>query len=247
MMDPLTALRLQAEWGADEALADAPVDRFAPVAVPAPPGQAVRAISPAQILSPRKKVTHAGSLGDLHVELQAFEGCALRTTATHTVLPDGNPAAALVVIGDAPGSDDDRSGRAFSGETGALLDRVLGSIGLDRTQMLLTSVVPWRPPGNRPLAEPEIQACLPFLYRLLALTRPQRLLLLGAIPVRALTASNDSLRRLRGRWLDVAVPEIGTTVPALALPPPDQWLRSAASKCELWSDLIQLRIATTPR
>ena len=93
MMDPLTALRLQAEWGADEALADAAVDRFAPAALPTPSLQTVRAISPAQILPPSEKVIDAANRADLHRELQAFEGCALRTTATHTVLPDGNPAA----------------------------------------------------------------------------------------------------------------------------------------------------------
>ena len=208
------------------------------------PGRSLpaRATRPAP---PSEARPQAGDLEALHQELDAFGGCALRTTAIHTVRPDGNPAAALLVIGDAPGSDDDRSGRAFSGQAGAVLDRVMGSVGLDRRQMLLTTLVPWRPPGNRPVSEPEIQACLPFVHRLLALVRPQRLLLLGAAPARALAGSTDPIRRLRGRWLDVRIVEADVTIPALCMPPVEQWLRSAASKQEVWSDLIQLRLATT--
>ncbi|MBV8913020.1 MAG: uracil-DNA glycosylase [Acetobacteraceae bacterium] len=231
MIDALTALQLQIEWGADEALAEAPLDRFErPVRrEPAPP-------MPTSVPSPP-----AGSLDALYAALQAFEGSALRATAMHTVRPDGNPHAGLVVIGDAPGSDDDRSGRAFSGPPGQVLDRVLGSIGLDRTHMLLTHLVPWRPPGNRPLSESEIQACLPFVHRLLALVRPKRLLLLGAAPVRALTGSTEPIRRLKGRLLQAVVADADLTVTAMALPPVEQWFRSATSKQELWSDLIQFR------
>ena len=194
-LDDLAALRLQAEWGADEALCEAPVNRFAvPAARQAAPPQATQA-------PPRAASIEAASLDALHAALQTFNGSALRTTATTTVRPDGHPAAGLVLIGDAPGADDDRSGRAFSGPQGALLDRVLRSIGLDRSGLLLTFVSPWRPPGNRPLTEAEVQACLPFLLRLLELVQPHRLVLLGAVPVRALTGATDPIRRLRGRWL----------------------------------------------
>jgi len=252
MIDALTALRLQMEWGADEALADVPLDRFARPASPAAsrPNPVPRTPQPAtapqataaQATAPKPTMPQAETLDELHAALQAFEGCALRATATHTVRPDGNPGADLVVIGDAPGSDDDRSGRAFSGPPGQLLDRVLGSIGLDRTRMLLTHLVPWRPPGSRPLSEAEIQACLPFLHRLLALVRPRHLLLLGAGPVRALTGSTEPIRRLRGRFLQVEVINAQLPMAALPLPPLEQWLRSATSKQELWSDLIQLRL-----
>lgn len=239
MIDALTALRLQIEWGADEALGNEPLDRFARAA-PAMPTWAAASV---QALAPQSPgPPEAASLEELHAALLAFEGCALRATATQTVRPDGNPAADLVVIGDAPGSDDDRSGRAFSGPTGQRFDRVLGAIGLDRTKMVLTHLVPWRPPGNRPLAEAEMQACLPFVHRLLALVRPRHLLLLGAAPVRGLTGSTDPIRRLRGRWLEVQVPGADLAIQALAMPPFEQWLRSAASKQEAWADLIQLRI-----
>ena len=247
MIDALTALRLQAEWGADEALADVPLDRFAPLAPGARPRPAAVPPSPRPPAPPAPiaRAPQAASLEELHAALQAFDGCALRATATHTVRPDGNPQAGLVVIGDAPGSEDDRSGRAFSGPPGQVLDRVMASIGLDRTHMLLTSLVPWRPPGNRPLSDPEIQACLPFLHRLLGLVRPRHLLLLGTLPVRALTRSPEPIRRLRGNFMQVEVINEELAIPALPMPPVEQWLRSATSKQELWSDLIQLRLTVT--
>lgn len=241
-MDALSALRLQLEWGADEALGDAPVDQFA--AAPAR-----KAPSLARHRGPERpavvRAPTADSLDALHAELAASDVCALRSMATHTVRPDGNPQAAIVLIGDAPGSDDDRTGRAFSGRSGEMLDRVLRSIGLDRSQVLLTTLVPWRPPGNRPLSESEIASCLPFVHRLLALVRPQRLVLLGALPVRALTGNTETLRRVRGRWLDVQLPAQQLTIPALPMPPLDQWLRSAAARQGVWSDLIHLRRALT--
>ena len=235
MSDALAGLRLQIEWGADEALGDVPLDRFTPAA-PAPPPPPRRA--PAALAAPQ-----AGTLDALYAELAAFDGCALRATAMHTVRPDGNPAAGVVVVGEAPGSDDDRSGRAFTGPSGALLDRVFGSAGMDRSGMLLTTLVPWRPPGGRKLADSEVQACLPFLLRLLALARPRRLVLLGSGPVRTLAGTDEPVRRLRGRWLDVTVPEMSTPVPAVALPPLDQWMRNAATKQEVWSQVLLLRRA----
>ena len=244
ILDDMTALRLQIEWGADEALADAPLDRFAPPPAQAPPRGTAPRIVPAPSAAP-ESLASLETLDALHAAMAAYEGCPLRMTATHTVRPDGNPQAGLVLVGDAPGADDDRSGRAFSGAAGQVLDQVLASIGLDRSQMLLATVSPWRPPGNRPLAEAEVQACLPFLLRLLALVRPRRLVLLGALPVRALTGSTEPVRRLRGRWLDATVPAIETPIPALALPPVEQWMRSAASKRELWGELLLLRDVVT--
>lgn len=248
MMDDLAALRLQLEWGADEALADGPLDRFAAAPAPRPIPQSLdrpRSWPAIGAVAPAPARPGPTSLDELYAELDAFGGCALRATATHTVRPDGNPVAGLIVIGEAPGSDDDRSGRAFSGPAGAVLDLVLGSIGFDRTRFLATTLVPWRPPGGRKLSDAEIQACLPFLLRLLGLLRPRRLLLLGAVPVRTLAGGNESIRRLRGRWIDVKAPEIPAPIAALALPPLDQWLRNVSTKQDLWNDLMQLMRAVT--
>ncbi len=252
-VDALALLRLQAEWGADEALDDVSMDRFVPAAAPPRVGAVQAPARPRPAQPALAGPTLAGpalagidGLDGLHAAMHAFDGCALRATATHTVRPDGNAAAGLLLIGDAPGADDDRSGQAFSGPPGQVLDQVLRSIGLDRSGLLLAPLVPWRPPGNRPLAEAEIQACLPFLLRLIALVRPRRLILLGAAPVRVLTGSAEPIRRLRGRWIDAAIPGLAAPVPALPMPPLDQWFRNAATKRDLWNDLLQLaRVATT--
>ena len=266
-MDDLAALRLLMEWGADEALTDAPVNRFAPerpagAAAPdlGPAGAAASNLVPAQpSLRPAAATLRppirgpaaasqagalaaaAATLDALHAALDGFEGCPLRVTATNTVRASGNPAAGLVLVADAPGAEDDRTGAAFSGPPGQMLDRVLGSIGLDRSAMLLTHLVPWRPPGSRAPNEAEVQACLPFLHRLLALTRPRRILLIGAGPAKALAGASEGVRRLRGRWLPVPIEGAEFPAQALALPPQDHWMRSAAGKRSLWADLLELR------
>ena len=165
----------------------------------------------------------------------------MRATATNTVRPSGNPAAGLVLVAEAPGAEDDRTGAAFSGPPGQMLDRVLGSIGLDRSAVLLTHLVPWRPPGSRAPNEAEVQTCLPFLHRLLVLTRPRRIVLVGAGPAKALAGATEGVRRVRGRWLPVPVEGEDTPAQALPLPPLDQWMRSAAAKRNLWADLLELR------
>lgn len=250
-MDSLAALRLQIEWGADEALDDQPRDHFrpAPKPMPQPAATPVQSLAPALpirvplpvAVRSQAAATAAGTLAELHAALDAFDGCALRATATTTVRPDGNPAARLVLIAEAPGADDDRTGVAFAGLAGQTLDRVLRSAALDRSSLLLTHLVPWRPPGGRAPTEAEIQACLPFLLRLLHLVRPDRLILLGAAPTKALTGSSDSIRRLRGRWLGAALPGLDAPIPALPMLPWDQWLRTPAAKRDSWADLLALR------
>jgi len=247
-MDSLAALRLQVEWGADEALGEEPRDHFQPIPVPvlalgreplaAPPARPAPVPAAAR---GQAAADAAGTLDELHAALDAFDGCPLRAMATATVRPHGNPAARLVLVAEAPGADDDRAGTAFAGPPGQALDRVLRSIGLDRSAMLLTHLVPWRPPGGRAPTEAEVQSCLPFLLRLLHLVRPDRLVLLGAAPARALTGSSDSIRRLRGRWLEATLPGGPAPIPALPMLPWDQWLRTPAAKRDCWADLLALR------
>jgi len=258
-MDDLAALRLQIEWGADEALDNEPRDHFRPTLKPtlgptlqapfAPtlsaPAAPTRAVMPVAARS-QAVATAAATLAELHTALDGFDGCALRATATTTVRPDGNPTARLVLIAEAPGADDDRTGIAFAGLAGQTLDRMLRSIALGRDSMLLTHLVPWRPPGGRAPTEAEIQVCLPFLLRLLHLVRPDQLILLGSAPVRALTGNSDSIRRLRGRWLEAALPGFDAPIPALPMLPSDQWLRSPAAKRDSWADLLALRHSLNP-
>ena len=237
MIDDLTALRLQLQWGVDEALGDRPVDRFAAAAPTAAP---VADLTMPAVVAARPGV-QARTLEELHAEIDAFTGCPLRATATHTVRPSGSATAPIVLLGDAPGSDDDRSGQAFSGAAGATVDRVMRSIGLARDGMLLTTLVPWRPPGNRPASESEVQACLPFVHRLLGIVRPRAVLLLGAGPAMALSGQSGTIRQLRGKWVELQITNEQLMLPGLPVLPLAQWLRDGTTKQQLWSDLLLLQ------
>ena len=244
MVDDLTALRLQLDWGVDEALGSEPVNRFARAPTPALSAPASPIVA-APLIARAHPAATADTLDALHAALDGFTACPLRATATHTIRPSGSAAATVVFIGDAPGNDDDRSGHAFAGAPGAMLDRVMASIGLSRETMLLTTLVPWRPPGNRPASESEVAACLPFLHRLLALVRPRAVLLAGAGPVAALTGQSGTIRQLRGRWLELPLLTEQINLPALPVLPLAQWLRDGSTKQQLWNDLLLLQEAVT--
>jgi uracil-DNA glycosylase len=237
-MDTLALLRLQMEWGADEALETTPVDRLRPPAAkrPAPPPvtPTVRAAAPVAGLADA-----ASTLDALRTAIAAFDGCALRDTASNLVFADGNVDAGLLIIGEAPTAAEDRSGRAFDGPAGAYLDRMLASIGLDRQHALLTPLIPWRPPGGRPPNATEIAACLPFLHRLIVLAAPRRAVLLGTLATRTILGAAP--RKRSGQWLSVNIPGRPDPLPALALPNPELLLAKPAGRRDAWADLRLLR------
>lgn len=243
----LAALRLQMEWGADEALSDAPLDRLAPllpapaIAKPAPrpaPAAPLPLIPPAAA-SPSLAAA-AGDLEALKAAMAAVDS-PLRETATNLVFSDGVPESGLMMIGEAPGADEDRLGRPFVGVSGRLLDRMVASIGLSRERdFYLTNILPWRPPGNRTPTDAEISLFLPFLLRHIALVRPRHLVLLGGVSAKSLLRAKEGITRLRGRWHSLSVEERGT-VPALATLHPAYLLRSPMAKRDAWADLVLLR------
>ena len=257
--DMREALRLQIEWGADEALADLPLDRLAapparaepapqppPPPPPAPrPPPARPAVAPlpgaAAAQRARDLAAACATLDELRAALAAFDGCPLSATATNLVFNDGNPAAGLMFIGEAPGAEEDRSGTPFVGAAGQLLDRMLASIGLDRTRCLITNTVFWRPPGNRTPTDAEVQVCLPFLHRQVALVRPRHLVLLGAPATKAITGSTTGITRMRGKWLAIQVPGLDTPVPTLPMLHPSYLLRTPAARRDAWADWRLLR------
>jgi len=249
-MDALDALRLQMEWGADEALEAAPLDRLAPSAAPAPvaaaaPRAAARPVAavprPAPVQRAQDVAAAATTLEELRAALAGFDGCALAATATNLVFSDGNPDAGLMLVGEGPGAEEDRAGKPFVGPSGQLLDRMLASIGLDRTRYVITNLIPWRPPGNRNPTDSEVLICLPFLLRHIALVRPRRLVLLGALASRAVLGGSAGITKLRGKWVTASIPGLDAPLPALPMLHPAYLLRSPGAKRDAWADLLLLR------
>ena len=173
--------------------------------------------------------------------LFAYEGCALKKTCRQTVFADGNPESGVMLVGEAPGADEDRVGLPFVGASGRLLDRMLASIGLDRSSCYITNLVPWRPPGNRKPEQTEIELCLPFLIRHIELVSPRFLLLLGGAPTSALLGRHDAISRLRGHWHDCVLPPGDKIIPALPTFHPAYLLRTPAHKRLAWADFLALR------
>jgi uracil-DNA glycosylase len=252
-------LRLQMEWGADEALDELPVDRLRPVSAGTVPPLAAPPLAapplaarvrraperPASVPTGTpveraiRAAAQANSLAELKAAIAGFEGCPLRDMATNMVFAAGDPDAGLLLIGGAPGADEDRSGTPFAGREGALLDQMLVSAGLKREAMLLSPVIPWRPPGGRVPNPGELQLYRPFLGRLITLTAPSRIVLLGA-----LAASTVLGAAKRGRtvgWLDMTVE--GQPSRILILPAIADLLKTPARRKDAWFGMRLLRRA----
>jgi uracil-DNA glycosylase len=184
----------------------------------------------------------AHTLDELREKLLAFEGCGLKSTATLLVFADGNPKADLMIIGEAPGAEEDRIGRPFVGPAGQLLDKMLAAIGLDRSKVYIANVVPWRPPGNRTPTPLETAACLPFLRRQIALADPKILVCLGLPSTQTLLATKEGMMRLRGRWFDYDLRDgsDSKTIPVIAMLHPAYLLRQPSHKKFAWADLRAL-------
>jgi DNA polymerase len=249
----LAALRLQIEWGADEALAETPVDRVTAhatptaarvAATPAAPaiarGPAPLALLPAGPAAAARLAEGAQDLAALKAAMATADS-TLKDTATNLVFADGAPGSGLMLVGEAPGADEDRLGKPFVGMSGQLLDRMFASIGLDRSKdCYVTNILPWRPPGNRTPTDAEITLFLPFVLRHIALARPRHVVLLGGVAAKALLRAKDGITRLRGRW-HVMEGTDGARLPALPTLHPAYLLRSPGAKRDAWADLVLLR------
>jgi len=242
--------------GVDETIADEPIDRFA--LAPSPPAPAAPnpqsapqtprpAAKPPQLQSrdaavqtAQEVAAGAATLEELRAAFEAFDGCPLKETAMSFVFADGNPAARLMFVGEAPGAEEDRQGLPFVGPAGRLLDKMLAAIGLDRTGAYITNILPWRPPGNRNPTDAEIGACLPFLERHIALAAPEIIIFVGGTSAKTLLRRQEGIMRLRGKWMTYE-PASGEPVAARALLHPAFLLRQPAQKREAWNDLLEIR------
>ena len=203
-----------------------------------PPRHATIQTADAVALDAVEQAEAAGDLADLQARFAAFEGCGLKATAGHFVGSTGMAGARLMLVGDVPGDEEDRSGLPYGGEAGALLDRMLAAIGLTRADVYLTQIVPWRAPGNRPPTPLETAACLPFTHRQIELVRPRIVVPLGQAAAQWLLGGKESLMRLRGRWL--AYPGRAGEIRTRVLMHPRHLLETPIHKRLAWQDLQQI-------
>lgn len=259
------------EAGADALVGEEAIDRFAAadtpppaparpspppvrreeIEAPAPPRHGGGRVRPSAASAPpapeeavmaaRDAAKSAKTLDELRALLERFDGCALKATATQLVFADGNPEARVMFVGEAPGRDEDIEGLPFVGRSGKLLDRMLAAIGLDRTQVYIANIVPWRPPGNRTPTPQESQICLPFILRQIELCDPDILVCLGGPSAQTLLGIKDGITRIRGRWFsfDTGKREIR----AMPTFHPAFLLRSPLQKRFAWRDFLAIKKA----
>lgn len=187
----------------------------------------------------RARAAACTSLEELREVVAGFEGCSLRDTAHSLVFSDGNPAARVMLIGEAPGRDEDIQGKPFVGRSGQLLDRMLAAIGLDRQSAYLANVIYWRPPGNRAPTAAELAICRPFIRRQIELADPEILVFLGRVPAAELLETTQGIQRLRGTWRTYA--SGGRQWPVMATFHPAYLLRQPAAKKLSWRDFLAIR------
>ncbi len=222
--------------------AEPPTDRPPPDCSSKPPPAAATAIpSEASVMAAREAAAGAQTLDELAAALAAFEGCNLRNTATNLVFADGNPQARVMLVGEAPGRDEDLQGLPFVGRSGQLLDRMLAAIGLNRTSVYIANVIPWRPPGNRTPTPQETEICRPFIERQIELADPDILVLLGGAAAKTLLRTSEGILRLRGRWRDYDTGR--RTIRAMATLHPAYLLRQPAQKKLAWRDFLAIKDA----
>ncbi len=272
-MTPAQALRWLGDMGADEHIGDTPVDRYAQSAAQsASQSAATSAAHPAErprpaaanparpavadapdLIAPsqgardaRDAANAARTLEELRASIEAFDGCSLKFTATNTVFSDGHPDADVMLIGEAPGVDEDRQGKPFVGVSGQLLDRMLAAIGLSRQEqgskgVYISNILFWRPPGNRSPTTAETAACLPFILRHIELVRPKVLVFLGGTAAKTMLDRPEGIMRLRGRWFEHISDGLEQPIPALPTLHPAFLLRQPAQKRESWQDFIKFK------
>lgn len=257
--DLVAALAWQIELGADEAISETAQDRFAEgaraasgrpatgVQPEAPRGRdaptAADAAARPSLDGPREIAAAAATLDALRAALEGFEGSDLRLGAKNCVFSDGNRAARVMVIGEAPGAEEDRQGKPFVGRSGQLLDRMLAAVGLDRSDpdparaAYITNILPWRPAGNRTPSDSEAALFMPFVERHIELAAPELILCMGGVSAKHILASPLGIKRLRGRWYRHGA----SGLPVMASFHPAYLLRQPADKRLAWRDLLAVR------
>jgi uracil-DNA glycosylase len=265
LSDPVALLRWYADAGVEDCSLEDAQDRYAlsarpaaamatlertkptpargmgeaPTAPVAPPRRApVPLESPRLVEDARAAAASASTLAELEAAIRAFEGCTLKRLAKNTVFADGVPGAPVMIVGEAPGEDEDRLGKPFVGVSGQLMDRMFAAIGMSRERDLyITNILPWRPPGNRTPSAGDSAICVAFASRHVELARPKILVLAGGVAAKNMLDTEQGITRLRGRWFDYTLSD-GTPIPTMPLYHPAYLLRTPGGKRQAWMDLI---------
>ena len=230
----------------DSALAQTPLKP-----TKAPPSQDNKVLGTAgAIIEAEKLAASCTTLGELQSTIAGFEGLSVRKTATNMVFSDGNENARVMLIGEAPGADEDRQGKPFVGMSGQLLDKILACIDLNRKSqdprksVYISNILNWRPPGNRTPTDAEIDISLPFIKRHIALIRPEILILCGGVSAKSLLERTEGISRLRGQFQDFEMTTIEgktTHIPTIATYHPAYLLRTPLQKRAVWHDMLMIK------
>ncbi|MDO9418006.1 uracil-DNA glycosylase [Pararhizobium sp.] len=213
-------------------------------AAPPPPAPTVAIPDEQAIAEARFAADSARTLAELKAAMEAFTSCNLKNSARTMVFADGDPASGLMVIGPMPNGDDDRDGLPFSGKQGQMLERMLAGIGIARNEVLLTNIIPWRPPGARMPSVRETDICRPFIERQIALAEPRHILILGNFAARFFFGGSETIHNLRGEWRDL---KAGSwTAAALPTFHPQDLMSAPASKRLAWADLLAFQARIRP-
>lgn len=265
-MQPADLLKWYLEMGVDETVMPDPFNHFAappPIATfqeeadimarkaqpradqatdAHPPGVSLASPAPSAAMAEAKKLADAAQTRDqLKQAVLAFEGCALKKLATNTVFSDGNPESSIMLIGEAPGAQEDQQGIPFCGPSGQLLDKMFATIGLTRQNIYISNTIFWRPPGNRQPSKEELAICQPFVEKHIALINPKLLVLCGGTAVGAMLRRDIGISKLRGKFHEYSNSYMDKPVPTAVIFHPSYLLRSPGQKRLAWHDLLRIR------
>jgi len=187
------------------------------------------------------KLSEIESLEHLKQYIEQSDNCSLKKNAKNTVFSDGNPESKIMLIGEAPGAEEDKQGKPFVGLAGKLLDKMLTSINLDRNSVYITNVLPWRPPNNRTPDSEEILECLPFLQKHIEIIKPKIIVLLGSTAAKAILSSTKGIMKIRGQWFEYNNLNLIKPIKTIAIFHPAFLLRSPLHKKETWKDLQEIQ------
>ena len=255
---PAELLKSYIEWGVDETITEEPINWFSETdniqiihnitpktssntsAISTASQSAPLASQQENIETASKLADSCKDLGELNAAILEFDGCSLKKTASNTVFSDGNPDSDIMIIGEAPGGDEDRVGKPFVGETGQLLDRMFAAIDMKReTDFYITNMLPWRPPGNRKPTEAECELCLPFIKKHIELFQPKLIICVGGTSANALLNTKNGITKIRGKWEEYLLN--GNTVPIIPIFHPAYLIRQPQFKTQTWHDLLAIK------